>query len=241
MKIFNSIHTCPIYNYFDGVEDKNDLRYLLVLDDYSELPAEGLEYSNLQKAYEKINNEFEPDTLNLEIKRLEMDAWNQFLIWKLNPEKDQKYNTAFAKYRSKLESKCKHFVITDNTITKMYYEFALEGEDQDKTELISRLLPYKGVLFKSINNIIEELKKIMSFDEVKDIRLYLTESIEYEMDGKRNLTEQIANIELIFDGKITIDRMKDSISKLMIWDKKANEKIKSIKHENFKKQNSASR
>jgi len=57
MKIYNSIDNLNLYCY-GKILETNDLRYLLVLDDYFELPEiKEKEYNELFKIWENINDE----------------------------------------------------------------------------------------------------------------------------------------------------------------------------------------
>lgn len=58
MNYYSSIKFIPIFNFFE-VNESNDLRYLLKLDDYSILPDIGQELSvKLLHVYENISNEY---------------------------------------------------------------------------------------------------------------------------------------------------------------------------------------
>jgi hypothetical protein len=57
MKKYNSIDTLPIFN-FSKVSEEKDLRYLLVLEDYFELPkVSDKEYKDLFDVWERINDD----------------------------------------------------------------------------------------------------------------------------------------------------------------------------------------
>ena len=57
MKFYKNIEHLPVYN-FSKVSEANDLRYLLILSDYFELPEiSEKEYKELFEVWERINDE----------------------------------------------------------------------------------------------------------------------------------------------------------------------------------------
>jgi hypothetical protein len=71
MKYFTGIDTLPLYNYSKVSED-NDLRYLLILQDYFELPViSEKEMQQLFEVWEKINDEIiDFNGINIEYKAI---------------------------------------------------------------------------------------------------------------------------------------------------------------------------
>jgi len=56
-QVYDSIEDLIVWN-FKKAQSTNDLRYLLVLDNYKELPLKNYDASKLFKAWKKINDEF---------------------------------------------------------------------------------------------------------------------------------------------------------------------------------------
>lgn len=81
-KIYKSLDILPIWNY-NMICEKNDVRYLLVLDDYNDLP----EKCNIEKCYEiwdKLIYDF--DYLDLSLEFAEKQVLIKELEYSLNPE-----------------------------------------------------------------------------------------------------------------------------------------------------------
>lgn len=56
MKFYRTIEELPIWN-FDKINEQGDVRYMLKLDDYFELPAKGVDYDTLVDHFIQVSDE----------------------------------------------------------------------------------------------------------------------------------------------------------------------------------------
>lgn len=111
MKLYSSLATIPATNYFYGVLELNDLRYLIVNADFNkDLTDNELELCEV--ALKKINAEV-PD-INISLPKAYFDACQSYLIYsidKQNSKKLQAFLIQFGKYRDALDSDFTEFYI----------------------------------------------------------------------------------------------------------------------------------
>ena len=69
MKYYTSINTCPLINYINATES-NDMRYLLILDSYDDLPKiDNVQKSELSNTYLQLISQFPEDSFDNELSR----------------------------------------------------------------------------------------------------------------------------------------------------------------------------
>lgn len=229
-KIYRTIHKLPIFNY-NQVMKTGDLRYLLILDDYSDLPEfqerktgfmfrklimKNYDFAELKLIWETLLYEFEKDTINIEIIRLKREMWLTYRDW-YSGGNEQKYHNAFALYRKELDKGIKSVKCTPLTLMQLH-------ENNFDDHILTTLLEIVNREYSSISGLYNHLKQILKLDDVIRIRPYILEYADIDIDIQYSLIDELTTIEQILG--ITIDEHTTTVAKYMAYKKKAQSIIK---------------
>lgn len=189
LKYYNSLKFCPIFSFFESTEDE---RYLLILDNYIELPEIDenfkLKLTEIKKILKKQYQENEPEQdnklfdLSKELSRIQADQ--QFILSSLN---------ILLYKNSGIQA---NYTWIENKLNEMDYKI---NPDRNLNEEINRL---KNKAISKNNRIKKILKEINDLIE-----------IEKNDQNKSNYLELILMIESI--ANIKLDIYKDSMLKFI--------------------------
>jgi len=237
MKIYNHPDLCPIWNYMQVIRE-SDLRFLLVLDDYINMPDK--QYSNevkkgwwifkktrkilnnhytdneLKTAWDNINYNFEEGTLDLSFEILKMECWEAYIKWRTD-RMVQNYHRLFGKLKNKIEGLYKNYKIGDQAIQCLIV-------NEIPVRIVMKLQKIHNQEFKAFSDLYIKLTNILEYEDLLMIRLYLSEACDFEVKHLGSFNDELTSIERILS--IQIDPHKVSVSKYFSYRKKAQDIIK---------------
>ena len=240
MKLYKDIDLLPAWNYFKII-DTGDLRYLLFLSDYNELPnskkvgeniiKKGLfkkqreaiyNFINkdLVKAWEKINHQLPDDSINLDELRLNVKMWQSYRNWLATGKKkdENEYHGAFAKYKKSVFKNYNESL----SITQQAVRYIMQ-EGCDMPLCIKFGLLYMDSEFRDFDTLYNDMKnkKEIGFYNVLKIRAYLVEyfSKMRNSSSDENLMDEVVSIESILGFSINLKEI--SIKKYFAYRSKA--------------------
>jgi len=222
--IYTHVDRLPVWNYYQVLKEKN-LKYLIISDDYTSVDLTDIDVEKLNKTWEEINYQFPPDTIDLEMIRAKAEAWQAFLNYLLEPETEQEYHNAFAKYRKLYDEHNSNVMLNNHSFAGLYME-------KVSTNLLDKIYPLCNKTFAKFVDMYEAMKELISFTDACFIRLYIMEQLK-EPDQEFDLIDEKINIEMTLSVKI--DVFKTSISEYMKYRAKAKKMIKRSKEREMKR------
>lgn len=211
LKLYNHIDRLPTWNYYEVIKQK-DLRYLIVTDDYTNIPEiEKADAMRMSDIWNELNFQFGEGSINMNVLRLKNKAWECFTDYLIDPETQQNYHNAFAEFKKEFDKQNDDVYLDINSFMSIYMESI-------SSQVIDKIYSLKDVKFKKFSDLYEKIRGMLTFDELIFIRLYLIEHLrseEFEFD----LIDEKINIELTLG--IKIDIFQDPISVYMKYRRKA--------------------
>lgn len=218
MRYYNSRDTVILWNY-EKFQKENDIRYLLILDDYNDLPE--INDKNLEKLTQASKNiiyQAEDGTYDLSLEYLQFHAWNSFFEYLNDDLNTPQYNKDFAKYRKALE-KIGAVKLTENSFIRLF----------SNDIPISEYLDLKDKEYDSIYYLYTDVRDKLSYNEMLLIGLYLVESVEMvDTKKKTSISKTLKTVERIL--KIGyIDKRKITLADYDAYVSEAEEFVKNSK------------
>lgn len=240
--VYNHPDNCPAERYFKVMET-GDIRHLLKLDDYVNLPIPTIidkvkgkvkrkifkktievpiySFGNekLGKAWAAINNHIGGGLLELSPERDKTELYKEFFNY-VSTENSKRYNKLFADYIMALDGAYKNPKLTAQSIMRLAkYDIAVTHKQE-----ISILAKYIDHTFKSFGSFIDTMrKKYDDYYTMLDIQLFLVECLEYEEKNTYSFHLELGKLESILNKSINQDV---SLSMFLVYKKQAKEVIK---------------
>jgi hypothetical protein len=198
-KYYKSIEVLPVWNLYK-VQKTGDLRYLLILDDYINLPKVNID---LSEVYQNILLQFEE--LDLKVQSMYLECWYYYNQYKIGDIKNQKANNSFAKYITYLDRIYENYQY-DNQIFEtskdMYIHFkqkytdfeqmiflrlflfdyrTLKADSKNKTDLYDEIINLREI----IPNQPLEMKKTTVFEYLRLKKFVKEKTAQIQKESER--------------------------------------------------------
>ena len=212
--IYDAIDNCPIWNFEKA---KSDVRYLLKLDSYSNLPDKA-DSKQLTSAFNKIISEMQTGWVSVSVLRKKLAAQQGLNSYLRSPNAmlRNQINRDLASLQIEIDESIDYLMITENLVRSLF-----SIGHQNFAEHLKKLI---GKPYKSIREITYGFRKELNVNDVF-LGLYdFIDLVECEPKKQGSLMEQIINMELIL--KTQIDPHVCTIEKFYLLRSMAQERAK---------------